>query len=88
MCFEYFVSVGDVCSEGLRGCECVDAFYGKVSFGEDGDEFSSDIACGADNGDVVGHKEILGGFFGGEKEKGGGCVGRVAYYGREGKTRG
>ena len=33
-------------------------------------------------------REFLGGFFGGEKEKGGGCVGRVAYYGEESKTRG
>ncbi len=60
LCFECFVSVCDVCSDGLRGGECVDAICGKVSFCEDGDEFSSDITCGADDGDIVGHERGLG----------------------------
>ena len=59
LCFECFISVGDVCSDGLRGGECVDTSGGKVSFCEDGDEFSSDIACGADDGDIVGHERGL-----------------------------
>ena len=89
LCFQRFVSVGDVCSERLGGGERVDAFRGKVSFGEDGDEFSSDIACRSDDGDIVrGHGKRGGGERRGRGECREASVREVAYYRPEGKARG